>query len=103
MPFAGGTEAHDNPGVTRGKIRLIGIDNDGWIEKCSRLNRIFHREIRTDQHFLVPGKAVRIGFKSIDHRPHSLIVRFKEIADIPMPRSKNGEGHLPGCVLLHSR
>ncbi len=49
MTFPSSSQAQNEPESAGRKIGLIGVWNDGWIEKGSGFQRVFRQEVRSDQ------------------------------------------------------
>ncbi len=64
MPFAGRPQAENKPQSAGRKIGLIRVWNDGWIEKGRRFQRVFRKEVGTDQQPSLVGRFESAGIDS---------------------------------------
>jgi len=51
MPFSNGSQTENEPDSTGVQIFLVGVKNNGGIQKCCRFGRILVAEIGADEHF----------------------------------------------------
>ena len=88
MAFASGPERNDDPLLFFFQVVLIKILNNGWIEKSSRLNRIFHSAIRTNEHLSLLRQISIINLQAFNNTLNVVTMLYKNSRNIAVATCK---------------